>query len=195
MGVKYHDSHAISETLLRFKCLCNTFSSSGEGSVMIARIDDFVRYTSGVSEDRRDSLLLFMLALQHHRESLALDELIYRASRALLSLPVRDYVKLTEPNLGINVLHECLDMISGLLRRCLGDMYVFATTDVRLGYSPKPVSPGDRICIVPGSRRLHIFSPAPSRYITCAAVQGLMEDNLLDFVRESGREWEEIAIH
>jgi hypothetical protein len=195
MGVKYHDSHAISETLLWFKCLCNTLSSSGEGSVMIARIDDFVRYTSGVSEDRRASLLFFMLASQHHRESLALDELIYHASRALLSLPVRDYVKLTEPNPGINVLHECLDMISGLLRRRLGDMYVFATTEGRLGYSPKPVSPGDRICIVPGPRRLHIFSPAPSRYITCAAVQGLMEDNLLDFVRESGREWEEIAIH
>ena len=173
MGVKYHDSHAISETLLWFKCLCNTLSSRGEGSVMIARIDDFVRYTSGVSEDQRGALLFFMLASQHHRESLALDELIYRASCALLSKPVQNHGKPTEPNPGIKVLQVYLDMIAGLLRRNLGGMYVFATTEGRLRCSPKPVSHGDRICIVPGSSILHVFSPAPSRYITCAAVQGL----------------------
>lgn len=73
--------------------------------------------------------------------------------------------------------------------------YVFATEGGRLGYSAKPVSPGDRICVVPGGELLHIFSAAPSRYVTCAVVQGLMEDSLLEVVRESDRDWEEITIH
>jgi hypothetical protein len=77
----------------------------------------------------------------------------------------------------------------------LGDTYVFATSGGRLGCSPKPVSPGDKICLVPGGRLFHVFSNTlPSRHIICAAVHGWMDNGLLDFVRDSGRSWEEIVI-
>jgi hypothetical protein len=74
-------------------------------------------------------------------------------------------------------------------------VYVFTTLRGLVGCSPKPVSAGDRICIVPGGDTLHVFSTAPTRYITCASVHGLMGNDLPDIVRELGLKWEEIAIH
>ena len=88
-----------------------------------------------------------------------------------------------------------LRMVAVGLKVHFDGAYVFATKGGRLGYSAKPVSPGDRICVVPGGELLHIFSAAPSRYVTCTVVQGLMEDSLLEVVRESDRDWEEITVH
>jgi hypothetical protein len=42
-----------------------------------------------------------------------------------------------------------LSRIAAVVKAKFGGAYVFATKGERLGYSPKPVSPGDRICIVP----------------------------------------------
>jgi hypothetical protein len=80
------------------------------------------------------------------------------------------------------------------LRWYFGGTYIFSTAGGRLGYSPKPVSTGDKICIVPGGNLLHVFSTVQHRYITCARIHGLMDERLLDVSGEVGREWEDIAI-
>jgi hypothetical protein len=72
---------------------------------------------------------------------------------------------------------------------------VFTTANGRMRHSPRPVSSGDTICVVPGGGFLHAFSKVSKRYVTCAIVYGLMGDGLLDIAAESERDWQEIDDH
>jgi hypothetical protein len=176
----------LNETISWIKGLYDTLFSSGDNpAVKIRRLRNFFGYAAIMSHDSEKILTFLLYESQLPDKDSHLDP-------GESSLRI---VKERKPLQDLESWVEDLARIARAVRVSFEGMYFFATAGGRLGYSPKPVSPDDKICIAPGGKLLHVFSTAPSRYVTCAVVQGLMDDSLLDFVRESGRGWEEIAIH
>jgi hypothetical protein len=171
--------------------------SGGHPSAVEMRPESFLGMLDGCGEWRHVALRFLMTASLLPAEDFTLCKLVSHVKHGLhatheLRREILENIN-TDPE--HKALMTSLSRIAAVVKAKFGGAYVFATKGGRLGYSPKPVSPGDRICIVPGGQLFHICSAAPSRYVACGVVQGLMEDSLLDFVRESSREWEEIAIH
>jgi hypothetical protein len=174
------------------KNLCDAlFSSSADPSVM--RLRDFFSYVFG--SHRHDEVLLTFLLRESQQPvkhlAVAMGGFLHRTAQQKKLTPLET----DNAHLDLESLERDLMHVTRCVQVLFEGKYIFTTAGGRLGHSPKQVSPGDRICIAPGGMFLHVFSAAPSRYVTCASVHGLMEDNLSDFVQESGRGWEEIAIH
>jgi hypothetical protein len=194
-----HIFSAEAETLVWIRRLYDTFSSSENDipAVMIRLLHFFDAITSNGAKTVAN-LACLITASQLLAEGLTLGEVVLR---------VRQGLGLLNPELQQGILktldaaqdHDRLALsLNGTvdaLRGHFGGTYIFATAHGRMGHSPKPVSLDDRVCIVPGGEMLHVFSPSSKRYVTCAAVHGLMEESVLDIVREPGREWRSIAIH
>ena len=194
-----HIFSAEAETLVWIRRLYDTFSSSENDipAVMIRLLHFFDAITSNGAKTVAN-LACLITASQLLAEGLTLGEVVLR---------VRQGLGLLNPELQQGILktldaaqdHDRLALslngTADALRGHFGGTYIFATAHGRMGHSPKPVSLDDRVCIVPGGEMLHVFSPSSKRYVTCAAVHGLMEESVLDIVREPGREWRSIAIH
>lgn len=185
----------VAETLSWFKCVHETLFSSGDGPFTVM-LRELFSSTNNVDEKPEYYLNILMLASQLFVEDIALDDAILRVAQEMNSESDRKPVVESDASPGFKKLKGDLTLKSFTVQNKYSGIHAFLAEGGRLGRSPKPVCPGDRICIGPGGNLLHIFSDeVPSRYITCASVHGFMGDNLLDIVRELGREFEEIATH
>jgi hypothetical protein len=183
--------------LLWTRSFCETLSDSEAGLPAMARLNQFLVETAWISMEQVE----LMVGFARRDIQISGDRNVVEGFRASLG-PWPDHELLRQFLVQLyfdperKKLVEELEKSIAHLKIQIGGTYFFATSGGRLGRSPKPVSPGDRICLVPGGRLFHIFSDTvPSRYITCAAIHGLMGDHLPDLVRELGQKWEEITIH
>lgn len=194
------ESHVFSaeaETLVWIRSLYDTFSNSeNDLSAVMIRIMHFFRAFTPIGGKDTVDLVCLMTASQMLVEGLTLGEVVHRIRQELgLEHELQqEILKSLDAAQDHDKLALSLVTTADSLRGYFGGTYIFATAHGRMGNSPKPMSPDDRVCIVPGGEVLHVFSPVSKRYVTCAAVHGLMEESLLDIVRESGREWQSIAI-
>lgn len=195
----YYDAVRLSSaatTLFWIRCLCETLSGSEASLPAMARLTQYLVENTTISIGCLEFMVGFAKDLQNSE-----DPNLDSNSRATLGpRPDHELYRRSLVELSADPATDGLsnDLMSSIIKLNveMGGTYVFATSGGRLGRSAKPVSPGDRICLVPGGRLFHIFSDtSPSRYITCAAVHGLMGDDLPDLVRELGREWEDITIY
>ena len=193
-----HVFSAESETLVWIRSLYETFSSGDNDlpTVMVLLLHFFDAFASNGAKTTAN-LVCLMTASQLLTEGLTLGEVVLRVRQGLDLEPgfQREVLKTLDAAQDYDKLALSLIGTTDALRGHFGGTYIFATAYGRMGHSPKPISPDDRVCLVPGGKVLHVFSPASNRYVACAAVHGLMGEGLLDIVREPGREWQSIAIH
>jgi len=188
------------EVLIWIKCLLDIMSRFWDNPPAVEmRLRNLFATVAGL---RNEQLVYLILLIGASR--LAMAHLSFKTLILHVIQPLRCTSELRQEileTLNADADHEALTImksmrsVADVLRLHFRGTHVFATAGGRVGYSPKSVSHGDRICIVPGGQLLHIFSASPSRYVTSAVVDGLMDESLLDVMREPGREWEEIVIH
>ncbi|KAL9615845.1 MAG: hypothetical protein Q9160_009213 [Pyrenula sp. 1 TL-2023] len=80
----------------------------------------------------------------------------------------------------VQVHEQIFDALSRLKNR-----YFFLTTSDRLGFSFRPTGLEDQVCLIPCAQLLFVLSPACDRFVTCAAVVGLMDDQ----AQEAFKNW------
>jgi len=189
------------EVLLWIRSLCDNLTSSvNDLPTIMVYLSHFIGKIASTREDPVSSIIFtvfLVVAAQLLKEGLTLGEVVRHVRQGhdlVHGIPPHIFQEL-DADPGHAALAYELKRAALRLASNFGGAHVFTTVGARFGYSPKPVSPGDKICIAPGGTLLHIFSTAPSRYITCASIDGLMDDSLPDFVRELDRDWEEITIH
>ena len=85
-----------------------------------------------------------------------------------------------------HICHAVLD-IEGKLRA----RYFFKTKAARIGGSIQPIQPGDRICYLDGAEYLHMISSDGRRHLTWGAVEGMMGDEILNYV-DSRDQWQNL---
>jgi hypothetical protein len=194
---------AIDGVLVWIKGLYNTMAS-GEDDLPAfkERLGAFFAIIAGLRKEEMAPLCFLIAASELIEKDLTFNEVVLHVRKGLHTTHElrRGILEITNTGPDHEALIESLMSVAHRFRARFVPLgrdstYIFTTLGGRVGCSPRPVSAGERICIVPGGELLHILSALPSRYITCAAVHGLMGDDLPDFVRELGREWEEIAIH
>lgn len=169
------------ETLLWFEGVHNALlCGEHDTPALILRLRLFLKVFARLEVEQVEDVMSLMAAAQLLTKDLTLDDALLRVRQGPLDSAA---------------LAQSLKMAAQGFRMYMGGTHIFTTVGGRIGYSTKPVSPGDRICIAPSGNYLYVFTPAPSRYVSCAAVHGFAEDDVLDFLRETNREWEEIAIH
>jgi hypothetical protein len=193
---------AFDEILGWIKGLYNNMTSGeDELPALKERLRNFFAAIAKLSKEEIAVLFFLMEMPQLVMEGFTFEEIVLHVRQGLHPIHElrQEIFEITNAGPDHKTLLESLHFIAPVslwvVFKTSGSRYIFTTLGGRVGCSPKPVSPGDRICIVPGGDYLHVFSTAPSRYITCATVHGLNGDDLPDIVRELGREFEEIAIH
>ena len=67
--------------------------------------------------------------------------------------------------------------------------YIFQTSSGRVGFSPKPISSGDKVIYVPGGQSLHIVSADESHYVGIACVEDFVDSGLLCLPTGGKDEW------
>lgn len=186
------------ETLVWITCLHDSITS-GESDLLPVevRLQDYFTVADDLQGMRAAALLCLMSAPKLLAEGLTLGDVVSHV-RSQLDINDEQHGKILK-KFDAASSHEALarSLIhrADLLRGRFGKTYIFTTQDGRMGHSPRSVAPGDRICLVPGGKCLHIFSIVTKRYVTCAAVHGLMDDSLLSIVHERNLEWHMIDIH
>ncbi|KAK4894413.1 hypothetical protein LTR27_007297 [Elasticomyces elasticus] len=60
--------------------------------------------------------------------------------------------------------------------------FFFRTKAGRIGFAPRPVCPGDRLCFIGGGNYLHVLSSDLTTWITSAELDGLQDDNVLHII-------------
>lgn len=193
-----HVFAADATTLLWTKHLYSTFCSDEESSQdTVMRLQHFFGVFTGLRQNKMAALVCLMTASQLLREGLTLDEVVHHVRERMD--PGNEHHRSISRKLNVDPNHQSLAnsviWMADVLRGNFGGTYVFITACGRFGHSPKPVSTGDKICIVPGGRFLHVFSNDSKRHVTCAAAYGLMDQSLLQIARELGREWQVIEVH
>jgi hypothetical protein len=202
----WSNSHASAEgttdadILAWIKCLCDTMSGTGDDLPAVkARLATLFAVVAELHELHKEQIvaLTFLIeASQLPIEGLTIGEVVLQVKQGLHPTHelCREVLESVNADAGYDALLRSLHSVAALLKAHFERTYVFATVGGHWGYSPKPISPGDAICIVPGGLRLYVFSPTSSRYVTCAAVPNLMGENLADFVRkqEEGLRWIEV---
>ena len=76
-----------------------------------------------------------------------------------------------------------IDMTELILR--FNGSYVFEIATGNVGFCCRPISPGDRILLVPGGGNLQATSAEPSHYVGEAYVQGWTEESILELLPEA----------
>jgi hypothetical protein len=194
------DSHVFSrdaEILVWIRCLSDKFSQdSNNHQAVTARLQGFFDGIVELPKKKLVALVCLLTAAQLLVEGITLGEVVVHARQALgpQQHPRQEILEELDADPEHKALARSLIWISDLLRGFFGGTCVFTTANGRMGHSPRPVSPGDRICVVPGGAFLHVFSKVSKRYVTCATVHGLMGDGLLEIAGESERDWQEIDV-
>jgi hypothetical protein len=85
-----------------------------------------------------------------------------------------------------------IDMTELLLR--FNGSYVFETISGNVGFCCRPISPGDRILLVPGGGCLHAISADCAHYVGEAHVQGWTEESILQLRPEVERRLEMFCV-
>jgi hypothetical protein len=85
-----------------------------------------------------------------------------------------------------------IDMTELLLR--FNGSYVFETISGNVGFCCRPISPGDRILLVPGGGCLHAISADCTHYVGEAHVQGWTEESILQLRPEVERRLEMFCV-
>jgi len=174
------------------KCLYDTVYTAGDCFVVVElRLRVFLQSVVRLNDDDMVVLAFLMAASLLPAKGLRLSKVVSYVRQEFHASHVHEVLMRQSHEM----LAESLRALARRLKEHFKGTYVFTTGGRWLGCSPRSVSPGDRICVVPGGKYLHIFSPAPSHYVTCASIPGLVGNDLPDLVRHFGLEWEEIAIH
>ncbi|KAK3648533.1 hypothetical protein LTR56_007356 [Elasticomyces elasticus] len=61
--------------------------------------------------------------------------------------------------------------------------YFFRSKAGRIGFSPRPTKPGDRICFIGGGGYFHVLSADLTTWVTIASLDGLRDDTILPIVQ------------
>lgn len=73
-------------------------------------------------------------------------------------------------------------------------MCVFETLRGRIGFSHRPVAPGQKLCVVPSGHYLHILTADKNGCVGFASVDGYMDDDLLEMLPSKDEMQELVAM-
>lgn len=156
------------------KSLYNTMTSSEDDlPALKERLMNFFAATARIRKEQITGLCLLMEASQL-TEDLTFDEVVLHMRQGLHPRHGLHWEPFEIANRDHKPLMESLYSVTRILWTALasdGSTYLLTTTGGRIGCSPKPVSPGDKVCIVPGASIFTSF--LPRRLATSLALRSM----------------------